>query len=293
MVRHALLPILLSGAGLACSGSGGDGGASGTGTGTSGGSTSGAATDSAGTSAGATSAGKEDLPEPDGECLLYQQDCTDPALKCMPWSLEEDRIPDETKCCPMVANPKQIDETCEIMDYDGSCLDDCDEGAFCVLEQSDALGGFCHKFCDPGDESTCDADETCKPFFEMIEDAPEVPICMDKCDPLTQDCQRPGWSCLPDSPTTAGQSGFICTPPPPQNPGQQGDTCALANDCDIGLTCVPSSRLPECGFLFCCTQFCDLTEADPCPAIDPALECVDWMAPDPQWQDVGVCAIPA
>ncbi len=273
---------------------GGQGQGNGTDTTTDAASTSGVSTETGGaTSTSGSTGATTDLPEPDGECRLFGQDCTDPGLKCMLWSLEADRIPDETRCCDIVANPKQVDETCEIFDYDGSCLDDCDRGAICILE-TDTLGGFCHQFCSPTDETTCDANETCKPFFEMLDAVPEVPICMDKCDPLTQDCLRPGWSCLPDFPTTAGQSGFICTPPPPINPAGFGDTCALANDCEVGLTCVPRERFSVCDFLFCCTSYCDLAAGnDPCPGLDPAMECVDWMAPDPRWQDVGVCAIPS
>ena len=281
---------------MACSGSSGKSNSSSDGTGTS--STSGAtsaASDSAATatdSGGGTTGVKIDLAPPDGECYLFEQDCVDPDMKCMPWSLEDDQIPDETRCCPMVTNPKQVGETCEIYDYNGSCLDDCDKGAVCILEFPDSLQGYCHMACDPNDEETCAPSETCKPFFEFFEDAPTVPLCVDKCDPLTQDCQRPGWTCVPDSPSAAGMSGFVCNPPPPQDPAGQGEPCTLSNACEIGLVCLPSENLTECSWLFCCTQFCDITDTDPCPAIDPALQCVDWMSADPQWQDVGACVLP-
>jgi hypothetical protein len=51
--------------------------------------------------------------------------------------------------------------------------------------------------------------------------------------------------------------------------------------------------MPDCSGAACCTAYCDLGEGDaPCTAIDPALSCVDWMSPEPQWDHVGVCAIP-
>src|SRR5690606_10179362 len=129
---------------------------------------------------------------------------------------------------------------------------------------------------------------------ELLPGVPNVPLCMTKCDPLTQDCEQPGWHCIPDTPTDSGQSGFLCSPPPPGPPKTLLQTCALANDCEAGLVCIPRDRLPDCGFLSCCSVYCSLAEGDaPCRAIDPDLQCVSWMSPDPSWSDVGVCALPA
>ena len=227
-----------------------------------------------------------------GECVLWGDDCTEVNEKCMPWSLLPDRVPDELRCCPLADNAVLENEECTVEEYDGSCRDNCEDGTMCIVDNLETLSGVCRRFCDPS-ESECDPDDTCKPFFELIESAPEVPLCMDQCDPLVQDCVQPGWLCLPDSPTVAGQSGFICVPPAPGTLNGQGTGCALANDCEKGLVCIVADRLPECTFTSCCTAYCSLSEGDgPCQDIDPNLGCIDWMSPDPTWEDVGVCALP-
>lgn len=229
---------------------------------------------------------------PAGECVVWGDDCANEDQKCMPWSLLADRIPDETRCCPIVANPKLENEVCTVEEYDGSCRDDCEDGTMCIVDDLDTLSGVCRKFCNPAGGGLCDPDDTCKPFFELLEAAPEIPLCMDKCDPLVQDCVQPGWLCLPDSPTVAGQSGFICVPPGPGTLNGPLTACGLANDCQEGLGCITAERLPECDFTTCCAAFCSLPEGNAdCQTIHPDLECVDWMSPDPDWLDVGVCAL--
>lgn len=229
-----------------------------------------------------------------GECILWGNECTAGSQKCMPWSLLADRIPDEIRCCALADNPKQENESCTVEEYDGSCRDDCREGTMCIVDDLKTLSGVCRQFCDPSlAGSACDPDDTCKPFFETLRSAPQVPLCMDKCDPLVQDCVQPGWLCLPDSPTVAGQSGFICTPPAPGTLNGPLTACGFANDCQAGLGCIVADRLPDCPFTTCCTAFCSLSEGDAaCIALDPLLRCIDWMSLDPDWQDVGVCALP-
>lgn len=228
-----------------------------------------------------------------GECVLWGADCSEESQKCMPWSLEDDRTPDESRCCPVEDNPDLVGEPCTVQDYDGSCVDSCEEGSMCVIDRPDTLEGVCRRFCDPGELSSCPDSQTCKTFFEILPTVLNVPMCMDKCDPLLQDCMQSGWHCIPDSPTPAGQSGFICVPPPPEEPKQIFDGCGLANDCEAGLICLTANRVPDCTGIFCCSAYCSISEGDaPCQALDPNMECVDWMATDPRWEDVGACAIP-
>jgi len=230
-------------------------------------------------------------PPPQGECIVWSDECG-PDQKCMPWSLESDEIPDEIRCCAAPQNPAIVGESCEVLDYNGSCLDDCERGAMCVLDDPEGLTGQCRRFCQPG-VGDCDADETCKTFYELLNDVPTVPLCMEQCDPLVQDCAVPSWLCIPDSPTQSGQSGFICVSPPPGDPYGIFEPCALANQCDPGLVCVTADRVPGCGFLSCCTAYCALSDGDAeCQALDPNMRCIDWMSPDPTWSDVGVCALP-
>jgi len=165
----------------------------------------------------------------------------------------------------------------------------------CVLDNPEELGGQCRAFCDPGTGSgaVCDNDQTCKSFFELLPGVVTTPLCMDKCDPLTQDCSQEGWQCIPDTPTESGQSGFLCSPPSPNPPKTALEPCALANDCEAGLACVPDDRVPDCSFTACCTAYCSLEDGDAtCQEIHPDLRCVDWMSPDPTWSDVGACVIP-
>lgn len=278
----------------ACKSSGGDGGTDET-TGpgsTTGATDDGATSDPSSTTSGAvdSSSGGDDMPG--GGCILWETEACGAGQKCMPWSLEPDRIPDDIRCCPAMENPDVENDPCTITDYDGSCVDSCDKNTLCVLDDIETLSGQCRRFCNPA-ASDCDADDTCKTFFELLPGAPNVPLCMDKCDPLLQDCSLPTWQCIPDSPTVAGQSGFICVSPPPQAPVGLFGQCFLANDCQKGLVCVSAGRVPDCPDTPCCTAYCDLGDGDAaCQAIDPGVSCVDWMAPDPQWDHVGVCAIP-
>ena len=227
-----------------------------------------------------------------GECVLWEPDDCGEGRKCMPYSLEDDSVPDEIQCCDAVDNPALDGEPCEALDYNGSCLDNCAPGSMCVLDDEESLTGLCRSFCDPSGND-CEPDQTCKSFFELLSGVPNLPTCMNKCDPLLQNCSPDGWHCIPDTPTESGQSGFICTPPPPVPPQGFGQACALANQCEKGLVCVTDDRVPGCAFSSCCTAFCDLTEGDGvCQDLDPNMVCTDWMSPDPDWENVGACTLP-
>lgn len=229
---------------------------------------------------------------PVGECVLWDADDCGEGRKCMPYSLEDDGVPDEIQCCDAVDNPALDGEPCQGTDYNGSCLDNCEPGSMCVLDDEESLSGLCRSFCDPSGND-CDPDQTCKAFFELLLLVPNIPTCMQQCDPLVQNCSPPGWHCIPDTPTESGQSGFLCTPPPPSPPRGMFEPCALANQCEPGLVCVTDDRVPGCTFASCCTAFCDLAEGDSvCQDLDPNLVCTDWMSPDPAWQDVGACTLP-
>ncbi|MEM6290223.1 MAG: hypothetical protein AAGA54_03130 [Myxococcota bacterium] len=229
---------------------------------------------------------------PQGECVLWDPNDCGEGSKCMPYSIEDDGIPDEVQCCPAVEEPALNGEPCMADEYNGSCIDNCEPGSMCVLDDEDSLTGLCRQFCDPSGND-CDPDQTCKAFFELLPGVPNLPTCMDRCDPLLQDCSPDGWHCIPDSPTEAGQSGFLCTPPPSGPPVGIFEPCALANQCEPGLVCVTDDRVPGCTFASCCTAYCDLADGDSaCQDIDPQLECTDWMSPDPEWQDVGACTLP-
>ncbi|NVB42937.1 hypothetical protein G6O69_34265 [Pseudenhygromyxa sp. WMMC2535] len=237
----------------------------------------------------------DDGPTTGGECTFWvPDDCNDPNLKCMPWSEKADRIPDEARCCSLDPSPVSLGERCEVEDYDGSCLDNCPEDSLCVIDDVDGLEGFCQTYCEPGNSDSCPPNEICKAFFEMIEAAETVPVCMARCDPLLQDCEsygRPGWSCLPEGSLSPS---FLCMPPA-EDPSLEGQSCLLQNDCEVGLTCIPASSVdqeyyPECGSaIFCCSRYCDLTEPNICGG---SHICVDLESDVPGLENVGICALP-
>jgi hypothetical protein len=162
-------------------------------------------------------------------------------------------------------------------------------GSLC-LDIDDDGTGVCQPFCTGNaDDPTCEYDESCLFYFAG------VPLCFPKCDPLLQSCPT-GEGCYPDE-EAAGNTGFICLPTVGEDQ-MVGDTCWLLSNCEPGLLCVTSSFFPGCDApVGCCTQLCDISMPDPCPALDPGLECISWyyqggMPPDPQWENVGACVIP-
>lgn len=247
--------------------------------------------ESGGDMAGTETAGNNDDGNAEGECQFgVENDCISDELKCMPWSEKPDRIPDAAKCCPVDPNPVSLGDRCEVQEYDGSCLDNCPIGSTCVVDDIDNLEGFCQVYCDAGDPEGCAPNEVCKPFFEMIEAAETVPLCMARCDPLAQDCEskgRAGWTCLPEG---AFAPEFLCMPPPAGEAKLEYDGCLLQNDCEIGLACVPASEVLGCDSFFnCCTRYCDLNEPDSCTL---GNECISLESDVPGLENVGVCADP-
>jgi hypothetical protein len=224
-----------------------------------------------------------------GECNIWTQDCAE-GDKCTPWSESADLIPDDIRCCPVPPNPKLAGEECAVVDYFGSCEDDCDVGTFCMDVDNDGTG-VCQPFCT-GDSSDpqCGVNESCLFYFAG------VPICFPQCDPLLQDCPEEGYGCYPDEDTNGG-TGFICMPTIIGS-GYE-DYCWLLSSCDPGLICVTPEFHPNCDPNFgCCTALCDITEdPDPCIALHPDLRCVSWYTAGQQpplamWQNVGACVLP-
>jgi hypothetical protein len=223
-----------------------------------------------------------------GECDIWQQDCAS-GDKCVPWSAEDDLLPDDIRCCPEVANPRLAGEDCMVQDYFGSCIDDCAVGTFCMDVDGDGAGQ-CQPFCS-GDPSSpvCEPDESCLFYFAG------VPICFPECDPLVQNCTQDGWGCYPDEEANGG-TGFICLPTIIGS--TYGGFCWLLSSCAPGLICVTPDFHPDCdGNVGCCTPLCDVTETDECATFNPQLECVSWYfagqePPSANLQNVGACVIP-
>ncbi|HET6585131.1 MAG TPA: hypothetical protein VFG69_16855 [Nannocystaceae bacterium] len=233
------------------------------------------------------SSGEIDTDSAGVECSVWEQDCAE-GNKCVPWSLEDDLVPDEIRCCPTEPNPALPHEDCVVQQYFGSCLDDCAEGSMCLDTDMD-LAGVCQPFCrGEASNPTCDTGEGCLIYFAG------VPFCFPLCDPLIQDCPE-GQGCYPGEDAVGG-TDFLCLPR--IGTAQLGEGCWLLSNCDPGLICVSPDFFPNCnGIVGCCTTLCDTSEPDPCDEIDPALDCVSWYVggqqpPDPALENVGVCVIP-
>lgn len=233
----------------------------------------------------------EGLPGDDGiggECSVWEQDCPE-GDKCTPWSDQPDLVPDEIRCCPEVATPRQPGDTCTVEGYFGSCIDDCVEGSLCLDIDGDGQG-VCQAFCQgSADDPQCATDESCLIYFSGI------PFCFRQCDPLLQDCAE-GEGCYPDE-ASAGGTGFICLPT--VGGVGYGELCWLLSGCERGLICVTPDFLPDCvgSSVGCCTTLCDTSEPDACADVHPDLECVSWYyagqtPPTPELANVGACALP-
>jgi hypothetical protein len=238
-------------------------------------------------SADVSSSGAADTGGLGGECSIWDQDCA-AGDKCVPWSLQADLVPDEVRCCPTVANPALVGEECMVEDYFGSCLDNCELGSLC-LDIDDDGAGVCLAFCTGhASDPQCGNDEGCLIYFGG------VPFCFPQCDPLIQDCPD-GEGCYP-SEEAVGGTDFLCLPH--IGTAQLAGACWLLSNCDPGLICVSPEFFPDCSApKGCCTTLCDTSEADPCEAIDPLLECVSWYVggqqpPSPALDNVGACVIP-
>jgi hypothetical protein len=201
-------------------------------------------------------------------------------------------------CTPEHPDPQPLGERCQIDEFYGAGKDDCELGAFCVLDELAGLTGFCQQLCCPGAAETgCAANEICELFFTGYDQVPPVPICMPECDPLQplscDEAGRPGWTCIPTD--FAESCRFLCVPPTqtgsPEDLGDQSEDCLLWSDCKPGLHCRPAETVGCAGGNegWCCTAFCDPSEPDICP--DP-LQCISFGCEDPTAAHVGACVLP-
>ncbi len=223
---------------------------------------------------------------PDGgavnSCDPGLQDCPD-GEKCTGYVVQPGYCcVDANKCVPVIGDAQLGDPCTRETDND-----DCAAGLFCMTKTSGSTGeGVCLAFCDVATQDCADdglPDAQCVAFNDGT-----LPLCQDDCDPVTQDCNEP-LGCY-----GVGTQGFVCALPGFEDGlGNDGDECFTVQSCKPGLGCTASEVLDGCTASRCCTPYCDLTEPDPCTAPE---QCVpyyeDGMAP-PNYENVGLCAIPA
>lgn len=216
-----------------------------------------------------------------GMCDPQAQDC--PAgFKCTAYALEPGDEWNANKCIEEPIEGGVSGDPCTVDGEDiFSGLDDCAKGYVCLNADPETKQGICTEFCA--------ADDTCPNTVNggLCVQANDgfLPICLQLCDPLVQDC--PGeQGCYGD---VSGPPFFCFNPDPQGNEGAEGDDCAFTNACVGGLHCAPGSALEGCNAMMCCTSFCDIQEM----TCDGAEECTPFF-PTPQvgFENVGICALP-
>jgi hypothetical protein len=205
-------------------------------------------------------------------CSPYEQDCPD-GEKCV--AAGQNTTFTTFKCVPILGD-QQPGEPCT---WDGieAATDDCVLGSYCVDSDwnDGSPDGTCRAYCSASDPP-CAAEQTC--FYLNVEGPA---FCVPHCNPLESTC---GVNEL----CTFTSSEFLCVPPLADIP--LGEPCQDARQCAPGLLCVFAMALPSCTGDSCCTSFCDLMAADPCPT-QPNTTCVAFYDTDPPagLESVGLC----
>ena len=217
-----------------------------------------------------------------GECDPYAQDCPD-GLRCVPWANDGGTTWNSTRCSVLEDEPDQLGDPCTVTDSGVSGVDSCDAGLMCFDVDIETDIGECISLCECGPEAPVCAQAGA---FCAVSNQGSLPICLSPCDPLLPDSCNDGSGCYPID------DSFVCAPDASGVSGAQGDACGNINTCDPGLLCA-NDVVPDCGGPSCCTAVCPLDGVDECGL---AAECIPWfaegMAP-PQYENVGICALPA
>ena len=220
-------------------------------------------------------------------CDLWAQDCPI-GEKCMPWANDGGPAWNDARCTPLDSQPGQPGDACTVEGSGVSGIDSCDIGSMCwnVDEENN---GVCQSLCQgTQNDPLCDNPaEACVPFNDGA-----LPLCVPQCDPLLG-CPD-GEGCYP------ADGGFVCIPDASgPDLGGYGDACEYVNACDPGLLCANPAVVPGCvGSGGCCTNYCDLSEAEPaadCGGVSEGQECISAFAEgkvQPGLEDTGICAIP-
>ncbi len=229
------------------------------------------------------------IPMPDGgggppiECSIFQQDC--PAgEKCMPWANDGGSNWNATRCTPLDPMPDPIGAPCTVEGSGVSGIDSCDVGAMC-WNVDDFNNGTCVEMCScsPVNPICNTPDTACAIANDGV-----IAVCLSACNPLDPSTCPASEGCYP-----VGDL-FLCAPDASDAGGADGDQCFNINACDPGLACVGAAALPGCfGGVGCCTPMCEVGDDTPCGA---GTSCTSWFvagqAPDPCWDDLGVCVAP-
>jgi hypothetical protein len=183
-----------------------------------------------------------------------------------------------------------VGEACIFDRESGS--DDCDATSHCWELETDEQGvehGECVPMCTgTRDNPSCPGQgESCEGFECRIIGQTGWPLCIERCDPIAQDCGD-GKACFFDG----GYLSFFCGVV--NVPGALAEPCGWSQECDVGLLCVSDHVLPECPGDSCCTPFCVTGDDASCEASWPGTVCSDALT-SPQMEGCptyGACLIP-
>jgi hypothetical protein len=209
-------------------------------------------------------------------CDPLQQDC--PAQeKCVPVSNADGEF-NRAVCVP-VSGDIPAGEPCTMLDP-SSGFDDCDMSSMCWFVEGET--GICVPLCSgAGDDLMCPDGRSCFHWYE--EQA--LWLCVDSCDPLTQDCpaeQACQWA----------QDGFGCIP---SNDVPAAEPCGSIYDCAPASVCLAAEVLDACAAESCCAAYCGTDNPEACAA-HPGTACTSFWGedgpPTPELANVGVCVTP-
>ncbi|MEZ4385425.1 MAG: hypothetical protein R3A79_29135 [Nannocystaceae bacterium] len=213
-------------------------------------------------------------------CDVLEQDCPD-GMKCAPTNSEMGAYWDQNTCIPINGNGL-FGDPCDVVEGQelGSGIDTCDLGFFCFGFDGDGKDGSCFALCE-GDTKVCQGDQVC-----INANGGALPICLDGCDPLVQDCSD-GQACY----ASTDDAAFICSPYDAE--GMDNDNCSYDNACLPGLWCMAPELVDGCdqGNDGCCNPYCDINDGSECSENEVCVAIFD----EPQkseWADAGACVLP-
>jgi hypothetical protein len=219
-------------------------------------------------------------------CTVFEQDCPE-GEKCVT-TLDPDF--NVFRCVPVLGD-KDVGEACIFDRESGS--DDCDANSHCWNLETDEQGvehGECVPFCmGTRDNPSCPGQgESCGGFECRILGQTGYPFCVERCDPIAQDCGD-GKACYFDG----GYLEFFCGVV--NVPGTLGEPCEWTDGCVAGLVCVQTEALPDCLGEACCAPFCVTGDDASCAASLPGTVCSDALASPLMdgCSTYGACVIPS
>jgi hypothetical protein len=203
---------------------------------------------------------------PTTPCTVFDQDCPE-GEKCVTTFDPDFSV---FRCVPILGD-KAVGEACIFDAESGS--DDCDASSHCWNLETDEQGvehGECVPMCiGTRDNPSCPGQgESCEGFECRIIGQTGYPFCVERCDPIAQDCGE-GKGCFFDG----GYLAFFCGVV--NIPGALGESCEWTQECAAGLVCASADVLPECLSDYCCSSFCVTGDDAGCEASVPGTVCSD------------------